>query len=172
MEHNHLSDKVADALRKAAVELEEFQVQFALGKAEAKDKYEEVKKSFNHFVHETKMKMQEGKEKSDDLIARFEALQVQLNLGIAEGKEAFNAQRLKILSALQQLEEKILSSPVAEPWVHLLKVEVEKFKIKLEILRLRYELGKMDATEEFEKRKSEFLDKISEMKSKFSDLIK
>ena len=43
MEHNHLSDKVADALRKAAVELEEFQVQFALGKAEAKDKYEEVK---------------------------------------------------------------------------------------------------------------------------------
>ena len=37
-------DKVIGALRKSAVELEEFQVKAALGKADAQDKYEDVKK--------------------------------------------------------------------------------------------------------------------------------
>ena len=49
-------DKVIGALRKTAVELEEFQVKAALGKAEAQDKYEEVKKKFNLFVHDSEFK--------------------------------------------------------------------------------------------------------------------
>ena len=39
-------DKVIGALRKAVINLEEFQVKIALGKAEAEDNYEEVKKKF------------------------------------------------------------------------------------------------------------------------------
>ena len=56
-ENSHLIDNVVDALRKAATELEAFQVQVALGKAEAEDKYEEVKKNFNAFVPESKSKV-------------------------------------------------------------------------------------------------------------------
>lgn len=171
-EHNHISEKIADALRKAAVELEELQVQFSLGKAEASDKYEEIKKSFNHFVHDAKLKYQAGKDKSDDLAARFEELQVQLNLGLAEGKDAFNAQREKILDAVKRLEDKINATELGSEVIHGLKVEIEKFKIKLEILRLRFELGKMDAKDEFESRKADFKDKIDELKSKFSEFLK
>ena len=40
----HFIDKVVDALKKSAIELEEFQVQAALGKAEAQLKFEEIKK--------------------------------------------------------------------------------------------------------------------------------
>ena len=50
-------DKVIEALRKTAVELEEFRVQAALGKAEAQDKYEEVKKNFNLFIHDSEHKV-------------------------------------------------------------------------------------------------------------------
>ena len=50
-------DKVIGALRKSAIELEEFQVKAALGKAEAQDKYEEVKKKFNLFIHDSEFKI-------------------------------------------------------------------------------------------------------------------
>ena len=43
-------DKVIGALRKSAIELEEFQIKAALGKAEAQDKYEEVKKKFKEHI--------------------------------------------------------------------------------------------------------------------------
>ena len=49
----HFIDKVISALRKIAVNLEEFQVKTALGKAEALDKYEETKKKFNLFIHDS-----------------------------------------------------------------------------------------------------------------------
>lgn len=171
-EHNHISEKIAEALRKAAVELEELQVQFSLGKAEASDKYEEIKKSFNHFAHEAKLKFQAGKEKSNDIAALFEELQVQLNLGIADGKDAFNAQRKKILDSVKKLEDKINSSELGSEVIQGLKVEIEKFRIKLEILRLRFELGKMEAKDEFESRKTDFKDKIDEMKLKFKEFLK
>ena len=49
-------DKVIGALRKTAIELEESRVQAALGKAEAQDKYEEIKKKFNLFIHDSRYK--------------------------------------------------------------------------------------------------------------------
>ena len=50
-------EKVVGALRKTATEIEEFRVQAALGKAEAQDKFEEVKKKFNLFVHDSEFKI-------------------------------------------------------------------------------------------------------------------
>ena len=64
----HFVDKVISALRKTAVEFEEFQVQAALGKAEAQDKYEEVKKKFNLFIHDSEFKIKGLKKKLKNLI--------------------------------------------------------------------------------------------------------
>ena len=50
-------DKVIGALRKSAVELEEFQVKAALGKADAQVKYEQVKKKFNLFIYDSEFKI-------------------------------------------------------------------------------------------------------------------
>jgi hypothetical protein len=58
-------DKVIGALRKTAIELEESRVQLALGKAEAQDKYEEIKKKFNLFIHDSRYKIKGVKEKTD-----------------------------------------------------------------------------------------------------------
>jgi type I site-specific restriction endonuclease len=163
------SEKLADWMRKAAVEIEEFQVQFALGKAEAEDKFEEVKHNFREFIHEAKGLMDKGQEKSKDIQAVFEELQLQLNLGKAETKEVFSQQKAKIAKALSDLEEYISSTETGSEILEKTKAEIEKFKIKMEILRLRYELGKKDAEDEFESRKKDFLDKVDEIKKRFSE---
>ena len=78
-ESSHFIGKVADSLRKAALEMEEFQVKVALGKADAEEKYEDIKKKFNSFINDSKQKIKVGKEKVDDLHMKFDKLMVQLN---------------------------------------------------------------------------------------------
>ena len=86
-------DKVIGALRKSAVELEEFQVKAALGKADAQVKYEQVKKKFNLFIYDSEFKIKSVKEKIEELNTKFDELRVQLALGKAETKEIFKKQK-------------------------------------------------------------------------------
>lgn len=164
-------DKIIDGLKKAANELEEFQLQFTLGKAETKDVYEKVKKDFNGYVHEAKLHFNTAKdlvnEKSQQLQAAFETLQVQLALGKADTKDIFDEQIKRISMALNELESTIRKNETADEYFTKLELEIEKFKIKLEILKLRYKLNKMDASNEFELKKEEFLKKLSEIKNRF-----
>lgn len=162
------SEKLADWMRKAAIEIEEFQVQFALGKAEAGDKFEEVKHNFREFIHEAKVMLAKGQEKSQDIQAMLEELQLQLSLGKAETKEIFAQQKAKITKALADLEAYIGSTETGSEVLEKTKAEMEKFRIKLEILKLRYELNKKDAQEEFESRKKDFLEKVEEIRNRFS----
>ena len=161
-------DRAINGLRNAAVELEEFQLQLALGKAEASDKYEEVKKKFNHIIHEAKEKLGEGKVIVKDLKGKFEELQLQLALGKAETKEVFNEQKEKILKAVHSIEA-ILKASAAAGYYVTLQNEIEKFKIKMEILRLRFELGKLNAEKEFKGAKAEFVKKVDKIKSTFGE---
>ena len=112
-DNTHFMDKVVEALRKAAIEIEEFQVQAALGKAEAQDAYEGAKKHFNQFIHESKTKVREGKEQVNEINAKLDELRVQLALGKAETKEKFKEQKKLLLRSLHELEVKIKSNPKA-----------------------------------------------------------
>ncbi|MBT8263527.1 MAG: hypothetical protein KJO05_11940 [Bacteroidia bacterium] len=165
-ENSHLMDKVADALRKAAVEIEEFQVKSALGKAEAQDKYEEVKKKFNRFIHDSKSKMKTGKEKLDELHTKLDELRVQLALGKAESRDAFIEQKRKLLSLLHQIEVKIKTHEKLRKLYAILLIEIEIFKVQLEILEEKFEEGTEGAKAAFEKGKKEFNEFIENLKSK------
>ncbi|MEZ4923012.1 MAG: hypothetical protein R2780_07580 [Crocinitomicaceae bacterium] len=172
-DNTHVVDKVVDALRKAATELEALQVQAALGKAEASDKYEELKKKFDHFVHETKIKFEQGKEKAGDIQEEVQALldelRVQLALGKAEGKEAFAEQKKKIVEKIRQIENKIKSNPTLNKAYAVVLVEMEKFKVLLEWLEQKFEEGKEVAADQFEKGKAELNSFISTVKEKFAE---
>jgi len=102
------TEKIIDGLRNAATELEKFQVQASLGKAEAKDKYEEARKKMYGFIHEAKMHIDEttsiAKEKAKDIKPLLESLEVQFALGKAETKEIWEEQRKKFAKALSELE--------------------------------------------------------------------
>ncbi len=163
-----LTERVIAGMKKATVELEEFRVQAALGKAEARDVYEDVKKKFNKFVHEYKQEAGDieviAKDKAVKLKTLLETLQVQLALGKAESKQAFEAQRKKIEKALNDLETFLKNNKIANEYYTRLLMEAGKFRIKLEILKLRYELNKLEARIEFKSKQKEYTKKIEDVK--------
>lgn len=158
--HFSIADAIIDGLKKATVELEEFRVQVALGKAEAHYAYEDAKIKFYRALHETEQRLSVSKTSTnsalDEFKVLFQTLQVQLALGKAETRDAFEAQRIKISHALHKLELFLESNQFTNELRESLHREIEKFKIKLEILKLRYELNKIAVHEEFEIRKTEF----------------
>ncbi len=167
-EKKSLSESIIDNLKKAVVELEELRVQAALGKAEAKDVYEEAKKKLHVYLQEAKIKFSEVKNNEDvlTLIHAFEHLQVQLALGKAETKEVFEEQYHKISEALNHLEKNFREEIKNNTHFAQLHLEVEKFKIKLELMVLHYKLNKIKAEYNFEQKKTEFFETLDAIKSR------
>ena len=172
LEKTSLTEKIINGLRKAAEELEHFQLQFALGKAQAKDAYEETKKNFYRYIHEAKILLENAKEitkeKATILKTILEELQVQLALGKAETKEAFEEQRKKITNALNDLEALIRSNKTSSEYYSKLMMETEKFKVKMEILRMQYKLNKLDKHVAMNDKKVEFSKKLSDIKNRMA----
>jgi hypothetical protein len=166
-DNTHFMDKIVESLRKAAVEIEEFQVQAALGKAEAHDAYEGAKKHFNKFINESKTKAQEGKEKVNEVNAKLDELRVQLALGKAETKEKFKEQKKILLNSLHELEVKIKANPQVSKMYAFMQIEIEKFKVKLDVLEEKFEESKEGAKTAFEKGKTEFNEYINGVKAKY-----
>ena len=160
-------DKVIGALRKTATELEEFQVQAALGKAEAKDKYEEVKKKFDQFIHDSEFKVKDVKQKIEELNTKFDELRVQLALGKAETKETFKKQKKQLLTTLHDIEVKIKTNETLNRMYALTLIEIEQFKIQLEILEQKFNKSKKEAKDSFEKGKQDFYSFIDRFKGKY-----
>ncbi|AXP82260.1 hypothetical protein CJ739_3198 [Mariniflexile rhizosphaerae] len=164
----HFVDKVIDALRKSAKELEEFQVKAALGKAEAHDKYEEVKKKFNQFIHDSEFKIKGVKEKIDELHTKFDELRVQLALGKAETKDIFKKQKKQLLSTIHDIEVKIKTNETLNRMYTLTLIEIEQFKIQLEILEQKFNKDKPETKDAFEKSKKDFNSFIDKFKAKYT----
>ncbi|OZV69051.1 hypothetical protein [Winogradskyella aurantia] len=166
-ENTKIIDKAVDFLRKAAVELEEFQVQASLGKAELEDTYEDTKKKFNQFIHDSKFKMKQGKDKYDDMRTLFDELIVQLNLGKAETVDAFKEQKRKILAKLHDIEVKVKTNETLNNFYKQLLLDIEMFKVKLEILESNLEKGKDNFKANYDKGKQEFLEFVEKFKNKY-----
>lgn len=163
-------DKAASFLKKAAAELEEFQVQASLGKAELADSYEDAKKKFNQVVHEAKFKMKDSSHEAyQDLRASLDELVVQLNLGKAETKDAFTEQKKKILLQLHEVEVKIKSDETLNKVKRNMLTDIELFKLKLELLEAQLNDGTDRFKATYEESKKEFLDFVEQMKSKYQD---
>ena len=161
-------DKVIGALRKTAIELEEFQVKAALGKAEAHDKYEETKKKFNKFIHDSEFKIKGVKEKIEELNTKFDELRVQLALGKAETKDAFKKQKKQLLLILHDIEVKIKTNETLNRMYALTLIEIEQFKIQLEILEQKFNKEKSEAKVSYEKGKKDFNSFIDKFKGKYA----
>lgn len=167
-EDTQFIDKVVKALRKAATEMEEFQVKADKGIVEAKDKYEEIKKKFNLFIEDSESKIIAGKEKIDDINTKFDELRVQLALGKAETIETFMEQKKQLLLTLHELEVKIKTNETLSRMYAFVLIEIEKFKVQLEVLEQKFDKRKEEAKISFEKGKQEFNQFIDRFKVKYS----
>jgi hypothetical protein len=160
IENTHFIDYVVEGMRKSAAELEEFQVQLSLGKMEAMDAFEDLKKSYNNFTHEVKLKAIHGKQNWEDILAKIQDLQVQLALGKAETSEAFEAQKKKIVLAIHSLQVAIKTNPAFIESNALFLETLENFKLKMEILSEKLKPLKEKVSTEFTARKEQLEDAI------------
>lgn len=143
--------KIAEKLSAAQQELDELAVQLALGKAEAVEAFEKIKKEFSLRLAELSQILESTAENEDlsSLKAKIAELKGQLVSGKADTKGLFKAQRQKLLVALKALEEAIKEKFIRHPRVSEIINEMEKFKLTLEILRLRFVLKKFEIKDGF-----------------------
>lgn len=161
-----LLEKIAAKLMRAQQELDELAIQLALGKVEAKEKFEEVKKEFRAHVQEVKNKLTSKllKEMVTATTQKLEELEVQLALGKADSAEIFEAQTKKILRAIQSLEKEIKDKLPQTDELNSFGYEMEKFKLKIEILRLKFILKRFEVKDEFKDRMQQARKRIDHLK--------
>ncbi|HEU4717197.1 MAG TPA: hypothetical protein VFU15_05170 [Bacteroidia bacterium] len=162
----HPGDKLIAGVKKSATELENLQVQIALGEMEARDKFEEIKKKFNRTISEAKLKTKEGGKKAQEVQAYLEDLQVQLALGKAETAEAFEEQKKKIFRAVNKLDKMLEVNPWAAKLDEQVLHELEKFRIKMEMLGTRLSLGKERVKAKLNEEKIDVKERVAKIRTK------
>lgn len=169
----NILQKVTDKLLAAQQEIDELALQLALGKADARDKFEDIKREFRSKVSELKNILANPAENylSPEVKAKIEELELQLALGKADSKDLFEGQKKKIMNALTNLEEDIQKNwrriKAPDFFVH----EVEQFKLKMEILRLRFRLKKFDVRDDYRNRMQTVRREIKKMTTKAKDRV-
>lgn len=160
-------DYIIRGLRAAASELEELQVQMALGKAEARDIFENIKKALHMRIQQLKSKISPVKTSGTMLpmVNALEQLQVQLALGLAETSEAFEEQRRNIEHSLSKLEAELRSGAPGRQ-VAKMQLEIEKFKTKLQLVALGYKLRKISLEYDLKHNKETFEQKLHVLKAR------
>jgi hypothetical protein len=146
-----LLEKMAEGLLLAQQEIDELALQLSLGKSEAIEKFEEVKKEFVRGISTLKKSVQSALDQPIPLALKmkFEAVELQLQVGKVQSKESFDSQIKTLIAATIALEEEIKSL------LHKMEVkgyfghEIEKFLLKLEILRLKFGIKKFEIKEGF-----------------------
>jgi hypothetical protein len=141
---------LAERLIEAQREVDELTLQLTLGKAEAKDKYAEIKSEFNKRLVNFKYALTDRNTKGvyKDIIARLEQMEARLYTGTAESRELFIEERKFILKALRTLEAEFRKRLLDSLDVQQIKQEIEVFKLKLEILHLKFVLKRFTLSDE------------------------
>ena len=133
---------LADRLIEAQQELDELTLQLALGKAEASVKFEEVKKQFSDRLNNLRRAFatQKIENLSKEIMTKLDELERVLNGGKVEDKAKFVAQKKLIVKSLiafeNEVKKRLHENLDAQHFAH----EIENFKLKMEILRLRFVL--------------------------------
>ncbi len=167
-----LLQKLGESLLQAQQEIDDLVRQLSLGKAEAKEKFEEVKNEFIEKVNEMKQLAKSSFDKSMPIALKLklEELELQLRVGKVDSKESFDLQRTALVHATIALENEIRKTleklEVSGYFYH----EIEKFLLKLEILRLKFGIKNFEIKDTFRTRMAKakksiysFVDKLSKI---------
>jgi hypothetical protein len=151
--------------------LEDLRVQFNLGKMDATEAFETQKKNLKGLVENMKENADKATDMAEEGAQKFkgklEELLLQLNLGKADSKELYDEQRKKIDLALQEVYAagKLAYHGNYSYMMELFDNNTKAFKTGLDIVKLQFALGKMDAKEEAEKAGKEVNEKIAELQT-------
>jgi hypothetical protein len=151
--------------------LEEMRLQFSMGKMDAADAFEKQKAHLQSMIESMKTNLDKAtdvaEEHANKLRSKLEELNLQLNLGKADGKDMFEEQRKKIDLALQEVfaAGKLAYHGNYGYMMELFENNSKAIKTGLEIAQLQFALAKMEVKEESEKARKEIQEKIAELQS-------
>ncbi len=133
---------LADRLLEAQRELDELAVQYALGKAEARDAISEIKTAFREQYNLLKSRLA-GTTWQEELAAlkvRFDELEKMLQRSPEQTDVSAWHMAEEKLKALQQLvSQRLREAPGAAAFLH----EIEKLQLRMELMRLKLALKKI-----------------------------
>lgn len=164
---------LADRLVEAQRELDELTLQLALGKAEAKEKFEEIKKQFSVRLNNLRrvLASQKVENLSKQITAKLDELEKVLNAGKVEDREMFVAQKKLIMKSLiafeNEVKKRLPENLDAQHFTH----EIENFKLKMEILRLKFVLKRFAIKDDIKSNIDEVRRKVTKMIEKAREKV-
>lgn len=149
--NDSLIQAISERLLTARQELDELIVQLTLGTAEAKDKYHEIKMEFALRIRELKdiVRSKVSGPEGTALAAKIAELEELLGIGKINTQAQFEEQKKKILDTLAAIETVIKNRFLSNEAINHFTNEFEKFKLKMEILRLRFAVKKFEIKDTF-----------------------
>ncbi len=170
-----LKDKSTKKLKEWKRFAEELNVQLHLGAKEAKDKFEEQKKSLGQWLDSIEGKIDGAvdisKEKASDLRSSIDKLRLQAVLGKAESEDYLKDQQKKIAEGLQDIKQKLTdvydtTKEETSSMIEEISEQLEDFNTRFDLFRLQVHLGRVEVKEEWEEKKKELSSKLNQWKSK------
>jgi hypothetical protein len=146
-----------EMLDRAQAEMDQLRVQAALGKMDAADAFEKLKQEFRPVINHAIQVVGEGKAllgaRAQKMLPALEQLRVQLALGRAEALETFEIQKKKLSDAIRAAETYFNWEEIENPITNRpLRHEFERLRLHLEVLRLQFELKRIDSEEDWKNR--------------------
>lgn len=145
------TDRVASALRLAADDLEKFSLQANLGRLEAASLYKNLRRQYNSFSKRVLNRLKQFRTVSADKISEIQEKIKSFNERTKSDDSAESSS--SFASALLQLKKQISGMDLPKEYKDEIAMELEKFNIKLKILRLRMEGKKVDAKQKMLQRR-------------------
>lgn len=174
--------KLSDILVKTQQEVDELAVQFALGKAEASDKFEEIKDAARKRFLDLRntLILGAGDKEVHDLRGKLDELELQFALGKAETLDFFEDQRTKISDAMHNIEAELNIQKEFGKIKNFYVAEIEDLKLKFDVLKKQFGTKNVDAgiffkekmveaREEIDKLMAKAEDSVDELKEKYED---
>ena len=155
--------------------VDQLQIQLHQGVEEAKDEFENQKKELTTWLDSVGVKLNKakyiGSEKILKLKVSMEELRVQAELAKAETKDDIEEQQKQIAKGIHQLRHDISETydDSQENYEKLnvkLDDKLEDYQTRFDLFRLQLHLGEMEAEENWEQKKEDIAEKLSQLKSK------
>lgn len=177
---NSFTNKFDDLLKHWRDKLEEFRLQMTLGSMDAADEFEALKKRYRKYFHSFRQKLENDPTVSklrDELKATLEELEVQLALGKAETKEAFEEQKeklRKLMDKAKRLAKGLYNDNKDDlkEWEEMFSDVCDNLRMQLDYFRLYYHLGKKEAQQRFAGPRKEMEEQLKRVNERLEKLTK
>jgi hypothetical protein len=155
--------------------VDQLQVQLHQGAEEAKDEFENQKINLTTWLDSVGEKLDKakdlGSEKAQKLKSSVEELRLQAALAKAETKDEIEEQQKKIAEGIHQLRHEISEtvddSKEKVAGIHVkMDDKLDDYQTRFDLFRLQLHLGKMETEENWEEKKKDIGEKLSQLKTK------